>query len=338
MVHFIYYWKKKVKFKLMKNIKNIFLLFFSFLIILLFLELVLRIAGNSPRIDNLGRNDDPTIYKNDNEIGWVHKTGKYEFKPWSNKGKITKFTIEKDGSRSDNIITNSEANVLFFGGSLTQGWAVDDEETFARYFQELNKDLKIFNYGVGGYGGYQSLLLLKRITKNFNSIDHIIYGFIDHHEVRNVAAGSWLYLLNKYSNRGHVSVPYGSIENKKLKLNSPIKYIKIPFSEYSALIAKVEKRIMKLKSIKREKNQFEISKLIIEEMSNIAEQSNSKFSVLMLDSSKESLLKYSLFLKEKKINFFYCSFPPNKFVEGDGHPNSAGHKIVASCLNENFIK
>ena len=90
-------------------------------------------------------------------------------------------------------------------------------------------------------------------------------------------------------------MPYGSIENGKLKLNPSIKYIKIPLSEYSALIAKIEKRLMKLKSNKREKDQFEISKLIITEMSNHAKQLNSKFSVLMLDSSEESLSKYSIF-------------------------------------------
>ena len=322
----------------MNIVKNILLIFFSFLVILFFLELVLRISGDSPRIDNLGRSSDPIIYKNDNNIGWVHKTGKYQFKPWSNEGKITNFTIEKDGSRTNSVQKNSGANVLFFGGSLTQGWAVDDEETFTKHFQELNKDFRVLNYGVGGYGGYQSLKLLKKISKNLDTIHHIVYGFIDHHEVRNVAAGSWMYLLNKYSTRGHVLVPYGSIENGQLKENPPIKYIKIPLSEYSALIAKIEKRLMKLKSNKREKDQFEISKLIITEMSNHAKQLNSKFSVLMLDSSEESLSKYSIFFKEEKINFIHCPFPSNEIVKGEGHPNSAGHKEVANCLNENFIK
>ena len=48
-------------------------------------------------------------------------------------------------------------------------------------------------------------------------------------------------------------LPYGSILNGKLKKNLPINYIKLPLSEFSALVAKVEKRIMKLKSRKREK-------------------------------------------------------------------------------------
>ena len=104
--------------------------------------------------------------QNDNNIGWVHKTGEYQFKPWSNEGKITNFTIEKDGSRKNSVQKNSGANILFFGGSLTQGWAVDDEETFTKHFQELNKDFRVLNYGVGGY----NWLSIFKITKKFPKI------------------------------------------------------------------------------------------------------------------------------------------------------------------------
>ena len=102
----------------MNIVKNILLIFFSFLVILFFLELVLRISGDSPRIDNLGRSSDPIIYKNDNNIGWVHKTGKYQFKPWSNEGKITKFTINENGSRKTEFESTSKNKIFFFGGSL----------------------------------------------------------------------------------------------------------------------------------------------------------------------------------------------------------------------------
>ena len=75
------------------------------------------------------------------------------------------------------------------------------------------------------------------------------------------------------------------IENGNLRKNLPIKYIKLPLVDKS-LIAKIEKRIMKVKIKKRESIQFEISKLIIQEMSNNASKYNSKFSVLILDSKR----------------------------------------------------
>ena len=321
----------------MNIIKNFFIFISSFLVILIILEVVLRTTGSQPRIDNLGREGDPIIYKNDEELGWSQKPGSYLFQPWSEEGRITNLTINDDGSRYIQNQYVSKFKILFFGGSLTQGWAVDDDETFVKYFQDLNPDFQVFNFGVGGYGGYQSLIYQQRITNKFKSINHIIYGFIDHHEVRNVAAGSWLYMLNEYSRRGHVNLPFGSIENGKLKKNSPINYIKLPFSKYSALIAKIEKRIMKFRSRNRENSQFEISKLIIEEMFKNATNNNAKFSVLILDSRDENLIKYKNYFATQNINFIHCPFPPNKFVKGEGHPNSAGHQEVANCINEKLI-
>ena len=320
----------------MSFLKNFFTIIYSILIIFFILELVLRFMGNKPRIDNLGRSDDPVIYKKDDELGWLHKPGSYLFQPWSNEGKITTFTINQDGSRKIENQSSIGKKILFFGGSLTQGWAVDDNENFVNYFQDLNENLKVFNFGVGGYGGYQSLILQERIIKRLDNVSHIIYGFIDHHEVRNVAAGSWLYMLNEYSKRGHIMVPYGSTDNGKLKRNKPVNYIKLPISEYSALIAKVEKRIMKLKSSNREEKQFEISKLIIEKMFENSSKHNSKFSVLLLDIKQESLVKYVEFFNTKNINFINCQFPGDQNIKGEGHPNAIAHKVVAKCLNEKF--
>ena len=142
----------------MNIIKNFFIFISSFLVILIILEVVLRITGSKPRIDNLGREGDPIIYKNDEELGWSQKPGNYLFQPWSEEGRITNLTINDDGSRYIQNQYVSELKILFFGGSLTQGWAVDDNETFVKYFQDLNPDFQVFNFGVGGYGGYQSLI------------------------------------------------------------------------------------------------------------------------------------------------------------------------------------
>ena len=97
----------------MKITKNISIILLSFLIILLLLEAVLRITGSEPRVDNLGRQDDPIIYQNDKEIGWVQKPGTYLFTPWSEEGKITKFTVNKDGSRKIQGQSFGSKKILF---------------------------------------------------------------------------------------------------------------------------------------------------------------------------------------------------------------------------------
>ena len=84
-----------------------------------------------------------------------------------------------------------------------------------------------------------------------------------------------MYILNYFSKRGLVQVPYASIDkNNRLTKHDPIKYIKLPFSDYSALTAKIEQKIMYLKSFFREKKQSDVSLKIIEKMKLMSEKSN----------------------------------------------------------------
>ena len=222
----------------MKILKNLATIIISIIIVLLIIEIILRISGNKPRDMGKTNNKEPVIYIKDLNLGWIQKPGKYVFQPWSDEGEITTFTVSKNGSRKNFYKSKSNKKIIFIGGSLTQGWAVDDKDNFISIFQSINPNYKMLNFAAGGYGGYQSLLMLEKIINNEKQIRKIIYGFIEHHEIRNVAAGSWMYLLNKTSSRGHILVPYASLNNdKKLKKNPPIKYIKIPFSNYSSLLA-----------------------------------------------------------------------------------------------------
>ena len=316
--------------------KNFLTIIISFLLIFLFFELILRLMDEKPTVNNLARKEDPIVYKKHKELGWIHKPGDYLFQPWSDEGKVTKFTINNDGSRKILNQSNSEKKILFFGGSLTEGWAVSDDENFVNIFQNSNLNIRVYNFGVGGYGGFQSLLLQEKVTRNMGSINHIIYGFIDHHEVRNVASGAWLYLLNKYSNRGHVKVPFASLNSGNLKRNLPTEYLKLPLSQYSAFLSKIEKRIMKLKSRVREKNKFKISQLVIENMLLNAKNLNSEFTVILLDVKKENLKKYEDFFNYNNINYINCQFDPSEIIKGESHPNAINHKMVADCILEQF--
>ena len=93
---------------------------------------------------------------------------------------------------------------------------------------------------------------------------------------------------------------------------------------------------MKLKSYDREKNKFEISKLIIENMYSNSNNLDAKFTVVFLDVKQENLKNYKDFLYKKNINFVNCQFNPDEIVLGESHPNALNHKIVAQCLSKNL--
>ena len=74
----------------------------------------------------------------------------------------------------------------------TQGWGVNDNQTFVSKIQNKYLNYNVLNFGQGGYGGVQSLILLKDEIKNLKNIKLVVYGFIEHHQYRNVARSSWL--------------------------------------------------------------------------------------------------------------------------------------------------
>lgn len=316
--------------------------FISFLLILILIELALRITGSNPRqFLNISKNEVVTNMP-DKRLGWIPKEGIHKFKPWSVQGEETSLTVNSDNSRYTGEVDENKDKIIFLGGSITQGWAVNDDKNFPFIIQNKYPNYKVYNYGVGGYGGYQSLLKLEEIIEKKENIKLIVYGFINHHEERNVASGKWMYILNYFSKRGLVQVPYASIDkNNRLTKHDPIKYIKLPFSDYSALTAKIEQKIMYLKSFFREKKQSDVSLKIIEKMKLMSEKKGSKFILLFLESFQDERdHKYKVFLDKSEITNIKC-FPPGGkkyIVVGDGHPNKFAHNILANCISGKIEK
>ncbi len=330
-----------------KILQNFFLIILSLISIFFILELSIRfIFGDTPRsaID-FKNNDQPIPYIEDKILGWKPKTGEYIFPPWSSAGKKTKLTILKDGNRfNGNVKNEKEQKIIFIGGSLTQGQAVDDSETFAWILQKKIKNYEIKNYGVGGYGGTQSLLKLKNIFKKEDNIKFVIYGFIPHHEIRNIAAGSWMSMLKKNSRGtgGKVRLPYAYIKNDNLTIHKPKKYLELPFGEKSALITKIEKRLLKLESFKRSLRKTEISQKIILDMNKISENNQAKFIFLFLNTdelTKKKISIYNNFLEKNNLEYIKCQFPKGEgySVKGEGHPNKRGHESISNCVYDKFL-
>jgi len=310
----------------------------SFLFILILIEFALRITGSNPRqFLNISKNEVVTNIQ-DKRLGWIPKEGVHKFKPWSDSGKNTNLTVNSDNSRYTGQVDDGKDKIIFLGGSITQGWAVNDDENFPFIIQTKYPNYKVYNYGVGGYGGYQSLLKLEEIITKKENIKFVVYGFIKHHEERNIATGKWMHILNYFSKRGHVQLPYASLgKNNQLLRNESIKYVKLPLSDYSSLMAKIEKKIMYLKSFFREKKQSDVSLKIIEEMKLLSKKNGSEFILLSLESFQdERERKYKFFLDRSEIKNIKCSLPRGKkyIVEGDGHPNELSHSILANCISE----
>ena len=327
-------------------IKKIFLIFGATLIGLLISEISLRLIGIKPW-KYVTINDsisEKIIFKYESVLGWIANEGDYKVNPVDQREKIFKLSIGKNGERKTGLKRNSfSKEILLIGGSFAQGWGVDDEDTFAAKLEKKYSDIKVHNYGQGGYGTVQSALLLEREIKNKKLSELVIYGFIEHHEYRNVARTNWLRTLSMYSQRGTTKTPYGIINKQnKLIFKKPISYINFPFKENLSLITLVEKVYAKNMSrkefprdSKRKKQQRIVTEKTILKMKKISKKFNSDFLVIILDySNKYSIKNYEAFFINNKINFINCSIPLiNEMVLiGDYHPSKKGHSYYSECL------
>ena len=126
---------------LKKKIQNFFLFMLSILLIFLILELILIFVFKDKPRSKSGNNlnDQPISFVEDKILGWKPKPGEYIFDPWSEHGEVTKLTNLKDGSRITGS-SNKKNKIIFIGGSLTQGWAVDDKNNYPALLQKKIKN------------------------------------------------------------------------------------------------------------------------------------------------------------------------------------------------------
>tara|TARA_B100001093_G_scaffold516140_1_gene594221 strand:+ start:891 stop:1868 length:978 start_codon:yes stop_codon:yes gene_type:complete len=316
-------------------IKNLLLFFLSLIFAILIVEAGLRINGIDPWKYKILKKQ-PVINKFDKIIGWSPKPGIYDFEAYSPNGKDFKFTILEDGSRYSGLKKNTNNNeIVFLGGSVTQGWAVDDKENFTWYIQNRLSNYNIKNYGVSGYGTYQSYLMLDRVLKKKNKIKYIIYSFIHPHEIRNIGSENWLKILTKFSPAKEVFFPYASLDKGgNLIKNEPISYVKLPLREQLSIINKIEKRIMKIRMYSKNKDKIVITKKIIEKMISLADANGSKFIMVNISDDSKDLKPYKDLILKNGAQPINCAKKPNKYltVEGEGHPNKKMHQLYAECI------
>jgi hypothetical protein len=196
--------------------------------------------------------------------------------------------------------------------------------------------LRVLNYGTGGYGSYQSLLVMERELPCLVDPRFVLYGFIEHHEIRNAAPGSWLGLLLRSSKRGHVDVPFATYDAEKgLLRHPPEHYLSLPFRESLAVVALLEKAYMQLKTNQRLSGRRLLTEQILLSMNRTSKQHNAIFIVILLEIGKDAKAHYKNFLRANKIESVDCAFEitEDARVAGEGHPNGKMNTLWSQCIS-----
>ncbi|HMO17684.1 MAG TPA: hypothetical protein PKA63_05745 [Oligoflexia bacterium] len=322
-------------------LKKFFPIIGSLIVSVLFSELMIRIF--LPVIKVLPDNPRHGAYgMPDPEIGWIHKPGRHEFIRDGDDKKFT-MTFDNNGARIIPGSLQAKNSAVLVGCSFTEGYFLDDSETFASFLEKEIPDYNFINYGVGGYGTYQSLLILKRILPKISPPPRIIiYGFIAHHIVRNVGDPNYRFLLSSLSPEGDIPMPYCKPFNKEKS-----EYICVPPELFfptaiSRSFLQIVKQIGTMPYFYPRKTTLEqsknITKDLIIKMKNESTKVGAEFIIFLASSPKEISEELFDMAKNNNISIIDCQHPkqndPEYLIPGDGHPNEKITEYWAKCFAE----
>jgi len=163
----------------------------------------------------------------------------------------------------------------------------------------------------------------------------VLYGFIEHHEDRNVATDIWMETLAEYSKRAHVFVPYVTLgPGANLLRHAPERYAPWLWADRFALVNAFEQVQARLMTRGRRATKREVTERLFSSMDELCRARHTRLIVTLLaltDGAKRDYLDYC---RNRNIECIDCSHPltPEMLVPGDNHPNPKMHEIWAECI------
>ncbi len=278
--------------------------------------------------------------------GWAQKPGRFLVPRFSADGHETHYTFLADRSRATSEQMASAAyDLVFVGCSITQAFAVSDEDSFAWKVQSALPAVRVGNLGVGGYGTFQSLLLLRELYARGARPRTVIYGFLPFHAERNIAHAGWLRVLAQYSRLGHETLPFASLDDNGVLLeHGPAPFRAFPFREQLALAdlaAKVHFKFLDPEERRRRRDAQQVTCKLISDMNRLARRNGSAFYVALLGQLRELgpfPPAYESCCRESGVETIDCRIDLGEeyIVRGESHPNEEAHAIWAECLTSHL--
>lgn len=304
-------------------------------------EIVLRACNIWPYQRTAAIAHEPIMHVPDATLGWRTLPGHYLTPPYVPGGATVETTILPDGSRAT-AATAKESGpvVMFVGCSFTFGWAISDRETMAWRIQQDRPDLHVVNRGVNAFGTYQALLLLEELLARGERPARVLYGFIEWHEDRNVAAPHWLAMLDRNAHRGNLAVPYATLDARGALVRHPAARAESwPLQGWLSTVSFLERAYAEWIAGPRVAQKRAVTERVLLEMRDLCARHGIPFAVVFLQGSLPVVRQYARFLHQNGIPFADCvvPIPPALRVPGEGHPNGAVNARWASCVEQKLL-
>lgn len=308
-------------------------------------EVIARLSGESPwtrpaasntRIEPGGR-----FYAAHPSLGYTHLAGRFEVTFGTGYSfAITNGPDTLRATRPTNQTVSKEAmkaGIWIFGCSVTQGWSVNDEETYPWLVQKDFPDSDVVNFGACGYGSLQSLIQFREALNVKAKPKVAVLAYAGFHDERSTATRNWRKAMAMANNEnGLLLLPRARFEDdERLKVEmSEFTYREFPGMRYFALIHSLEKLYDSYEE--RSCKSAEAAREILKQFAAVCAENNILFIVAGIsgDRSTSSMLNHcrQQGMLTADISVDHKSAEYNNLPH-DSHPNAKAHREYAKALS-----
>ena len=276
----------------------------------------------------------------DPALGWRNSPGVH----LAHEGDHEPMTFLADGSRVTGAPAGKETSILIVGCSFSSGYGVRDEETYAARLQQRFPRERIRNFAVSGYGTYQSLLMLRELVEQRGYRPGlVIYGFLGMHPGRNVLTYDNLEAYRAYGGQ-RFPPPHVEVHGGELVGYPPYVVPNWPWEQDSALVSLFHSTALRFAVGNREQYEIPATRMLIDQMKQVANTAGARFVVVTLWRGKEPWLQptqpYRDDMRRDGIEEFDATYDGPEtngdklLVGGHGHPGPLIHAWWADRIGD----
>lgn len=304
-------------------------------------ELALRAMGQQPyspprftASSDAGRD----LFLEHAVLGYTHAPGRHRFDLRDGHSfvathDLSALRITRPPSSPKNYLNLPE--IWLFGCSLTHGWSVRDDETYAWLLDRSLPNDRVVNFGVTGYGTVQSLRQLREALDSGRRPEVVVLAYASLHDERNTMQRSWRKVA------GVLGRPYARFDESgdlKIHFGRPA-FPEWPGMRFSALIHSAERYYNQREAVALRSH--EVSRLLIGRFDALCREHEISWVLAGMDSepSTRAMLAYGRSQAWATVDMEVdLRLPRFNGKPIDAHPNSAAHAAYAKNLREHLLK
>ncbi len=318
------------------NLKNLLIrllaILIVFIVILALGEVLIRVYLHFNTAYDIEMTKYALNLKNDSDnklIGHVHTPNK------SMELMNAMVDINSDGLRDKEypVSKSDKHRIIFLGDSLTFGWGVKEEETFATLIEEdLNSSspTEVLNFGTGNYNTEQEVNLFIDKGLKYNPDKVVLFYFINDSEITPEKSDLWFLGYSQFISFYWSRI--NSLLNNFMPSKSFQEYYESLYDDDQQGWINARKAIIELRDICQSKG-IEFQVVLLPELHDV----NNEIFANVYNN-------LALFLKDNNIDYLNLAKlfenHPNQIElwvsYDDAHPNNIAHKKIAESTS-NFI-